>query len=82
MQAQDNDPRRRVPRHLSVIGPQTGLTSVPRASTRMLAPIASLTSMLSVGFSSQLRAVNAYGLLVSAPTCSGCSRHQHISISL
>jgi len=50
--------------------PYKQLTSVPRASTRMLAPIASLTSMLSVGFSSQLRAVNAYGLLVSAPTYS------------
>ena len=44
------------------------ITSVPRASTRMLAPIASLTSTLSVPFSSQLRAVKAYGLLVNAPT--------------
>mmetsp|Transcript_29180 Transcript_29180/g.74461 ORF Transcript_29180/g.74461 Transcript_29180/m.74461 type:complete len:445 (+) Transcript_29180:1810-3144(+) len=44
------------------------MTSVPRLSTLMLAPSASLTSTLSVLLSSQLRAVNAYGLDVSAPT--------------
>jgi hypothetical protein len=44
------------------------ITSGPRLSTRMLAPSASETSMLSVVLSSQGRDVNAAGLDVSAPT--------------
>ena len=41
-------------------------TSTPRVSTRMLAPMASLVSTLSVVFSSQLRYVKAAGLEVRA----------------
>ena len=44
------------------------MTSVPRVSTRMLQPSASLTSTDSTPLSSQFRAVKAYGLEVRAPT--------------
>ena len=46
----------------------TRSTAGPRASTRIAEPRASITSTLSVLFSSQGRALNAYGLEVSAPT--------------
>ena len=43
-------------------------TSSPTASTRILEPTPSITSIDSVFSSSQLRALNAYGFEVSAPT--------------
>ena len=43
-------------------------TSAPRAQARMLVPVASSTSIVSVRFSSHGRAVKALGLEVSAPT--------------
>ena len=46
----------------------TRITSLPRASTRMFEPSASLTSTVSVLLSSQLRYVKAVGLEVNAPT--------------
>ncbi len=46
----------------------TRITAGPRASTRMLEPIASITSMLGVLVSSHGRRWKALGLEVSAPT--------------
>ena len=44
------------------------MTSRPFVSTRMFDPRASITSIVSVFFSSHGLAVNAYGLEVKAPT--------------
>ena len=44
------------------------MTSLPRASTRMAEPSASITSIDGVFDSSQGRAMNSYGFEVSAPT--------------